>query len=300
MNTPVVFIVFNRPEPTRRVLMRIREVRPSRLFVVCDGPRAHVPTDADRVAEVRGIIERGVNWPCEVQKNYAATNMGCRERVISGLNWAFSLAEEAMILEDDCLPDLSFFPYCEALLARYRNTPEVMHIGANNFQGWRRRTTKSYFFSKYNHVWGWATWRRAWQCLDAEAACWKNPEQRAIIERRFDSPEERDFWVPIFDSLTSPETLTCWSHGGLATYPSVNLVENIGFGADATHTQGGSSFQIPARSLPRISFQRKIARNVAADRHTFVNNFLMQATFPQSLWNDIRIFGGRMKKFFRR
>ncbi|MCX6967573.1 MAG: glycosyltransferase family 2 protein [Verrucomicrobia bacterium] len=310
MKTPVVFLVFNRPEPVRRVFERIRQARPQQLLVVCDGPRPHVPTDAQRVAEVRNIIEKSVDWPCELLTNYAEKNMGCRERVNSGLDWAFSLVEEAIILEDDCLPSLSFFPYCEALLERYRNEPRVMHIGANNFQGWRRRTVRSYFFSKYNHIWGWATWRRAWQLSDKEGACWKNPVQRAQIETLFDSPEERAYWSPIFDSLTSPESrpntwdyswmLTCWAHGGLAAYPSVNLVENIGFGADATHTQDASARQVPAQSIRHLSFARKVVRNTAADRHTFRTVFLLRAAFPQNIWNHARIVGGRFKKLLRK
>ena len=290
MKTPVVFLVFNRPEPVRRVFERIREARPPQLLVVCDGPRAHVPGEAARVAEVRKIITQGVDWPCEVLTNFAEKNLGCRERVTSGLDWA----------------DPSFFPYCEALLERYRHEPRVMHIGANNFQGWRMRTRRSFFFSKYNHIWGWATWRRAWQLNDKEAACWKNPEVRAKIEHSFDTPEERAYWSPLFEAITSPETrpntwdyawtLTCWAHDGLSTYPSVNLVENIGFGADATHTQEGSARQIPAAPLGRLSFPQKIVRNEAADRFTFHTIFLLRAAFPQNIWNHIRIWGGWLKK----
>ena len=306
LHTPVVFMVFNRPEPTARVFESIRQARPQRLLVICDGPRPHVPADAGRIAQVRGIIEHGVDWPCEVLTNYAPTNMGCRERIFSGLDWAFSQVEEAIILEDDCLPDPTFFSYCETLLARYRDEPRVMHIGANNFQGWRVRTPHSFFFSKYNHIWGWATWRRAWTLIDKDAACWKDPQQRAPIERSFDTPEEQAYWSRIFDSLTSPETrpdtwdyswmLTCWAHNGLATYPALNLVENIGFGNDATHIQENNSRQLRAHPLRRLAFPRKIVRHTAADRHTFRTVFLQQAAFPQSLINRARIFGGRIKK----
>src|SRR6266404_4767750 len=131
--TPLAFIVFNRPDLTAKVFERIREARPEHLLVVCDGPRKDVATDAQRVAEVRALIANGVDWPCKVVRNYAETNMGCRERAASGLNWVFSLTEEAIILEDDCLPDPSFFPYCEEMLERYRDTPEVMHINGTNF-----------------------------------------------------------------------------------------------------------------------------------------------------------------------
>jgi hypothetical protein len=306
MNTPVVFLVFNRPEPTRRVFERIREARPPKLLVVCDGPRPGVSGEAEKVAQVRTLIETGVDWPCELLTNYAPTNLGCRERVFSGLDWAFSQVEEAIILEDDCLPGPSFFSYCETLLERYRDEPRVLHIGANNFQGWRLRTTKSFFFSKYNHIWGWATWRRAWNLVDKEAVSWKDPELRARIEHSFDTPAERDYWSGIFDSLTSPATrpntwdyswtLTCWAHGGLSTYPRVNLVENIGFGAAATHTFSDTSRQLPGRRLERLTFPRAIVRNRAADRHTFLTVFQMKAAFPLNAWYLARIGAGWLKK----
>lgn len=306
MNTPVVFLVFSRPEPTARVFERIREARPPKLLVVCDGPRPNVPGEAERVAQVRALIEQGVDWPCELLTNYAPCNMGCRERVFSGLDWAFSLVEEAIILEDDCLPHPSFFSYCEALLKRYRDEPRVLHIGANNFQGWRVRSSASFFFAKYNHIWGWATWRRAWQLIDKDAAAWNDPALREKVEATFDTPEEREYWSAIFDSITSPATrpntwdyswmFTCWLHGGLATYPERNLVENIGFGAGATHTQEDTSRQLPARPIGKLRFPKKIRRNPAADKHTFATIFMRQARFPQNLINHARICGGWLKK----
>ncbi|XHR29412.1 MAG: glycosyltransferase family 2 protein [Chthoniobacteraceae bacterium] len=306
MKTPVIFLVFNRPETTARVFEAIREARPPRLLVVCDGPRPHVPGDAARVAVVRRIISEGVDWPCQVLTDYAETNLGCRERVLSGLDWAFSLVEEAIILEDDCLPHPSFFTFCETLLERYRNEPRVLHIGANNFQGWRRRTLKSYFFSKYNHIWGWATWRRAWKLIDRDAACWSDPASRARIEAGFDTPEERAYWSAIFDTLPSPATrpntwdyswmLTCWAHGGLAVYPERNLVENIGFGAHSTHLFSSNSRQLPGRAIGRLTHPAHLVRNAAADRHTFRTVFLEQAAFPLNVWNHAKIFGGWLKK----
>jgi hypothetical protein len=307
LQTPVAFMVFNRPEPTRRVFEAIRQARPPKLLVICDGPRANVEGDAERVAEVRQIVAEGVDWPCEVLTNYAPANLGCRERVFSGLDWAFEQVEEAIILEDDCLPDPSFFSYCETLLERYRDEPAVMHIGANNFQGWRRRSLSSYFFSKYNHIWGWATWRCAWRQIDRDALCWLSPEGKARVEATFDSPEERAYWSAIFDAVASPATrpntwdyswtLTCWAHGGLSVYPERNLVENIGFGPLATHTVGHTSpWQIPARTIGPLVHPRKIVRNVAADRLTFRSNFLLQPPFLQHALNQARIFGGALKK----
>ncbi len=273
-------MVFNRPETTARVFESIRQARPSRLLVICDGPRSHVPADAGNVAQVREIIDRGVDWACEVLTNYAPQNMGCRDRVASGLNWAFSVVEEAIILEDDCLPDPSFFPYCEELLERYREDERVMHIGSNNFQGWRRRTKDSYYFSKYNHIWGWATWRRAWQKYDATVASWTQPGIRERIIRSFDSDAEAEYWLDKFDWISGrfeevttwdyQWTYSCWLNEALSISPARNLVTNIGIGNESTHSgEYAKKMQIPARHLGKLRHPVSLERNVAADRFTF-------------------------------
>ena len=311
MNTPVVFLVFNRPEPARRVFDAIRKARPPQLLVVCDGPRPHVPTDAQRVAEVRKIIAHGVDWPCEVLTHYAETNMGCRARVSSGLDWAFSIAQEAIILEDDCLPDPSFFPYCEALLERYRHDPKVMHIGANNFQGWRRVTKESYYFSKYNHVWGWACWRRSWQKYDHTLESWKRPEVRERISRSFDSEEEKEYWLEKFDWITQrfsevttwdyQWTYTCWLHEGLSISPAKNLVTNIGIGGDGTHCgDDAKKLLVPARSIKSISHPAVMQRNVEADRFTFdlVYTYREPNPYKRAYYNARIALGAAKKRLF--
>jgi hypothetical protein len=261
MIPPVVFIVFNRPDCTGRVLERIRAARPARLFVVCDGPRADRPDDAERVAEVRRIVEEGIDWSCAVERDYAETNLGCSRRPSSGIGWALSQVEEAIILEDDCLPDPSFFSFCSELLSRYRNDERVMHIGANNFLPGRWPLRTSYTFSRYNHSWGWATWRRAWRHFDLEAKSWHDPDVQRRVLAGCGSADERGFWHSIFtEAATAPGplsywdfqwTLACWSAGGLAVYPKENLVENIGWGADATHTQDDEAWRRrPAAALP--------------------------------------------------
>lgn len=279
MNTPVVFIVFNRPEPTRRVLERIRQARPPQLLVVCDGPRAHVPTDAARVAEVREIIAQSIDWPCELRTDFAETNLGCRERVTSGLNWAFSLVEEAVILEDDCLADPSFFTFCDAMLARYRNDEKVMHVNGTNFLASRWRPSTSYYFSKYVWVWGWATWRRAWQQYDPTMASWN--ERLPALENRFDSGSERAFWLSTFNHARADWTAantwdfqwiyTCWSLGGFTIVPSVNLVENLGFGLDATHTTDTSAdhLHLTASPLQITTHPRTVSRSRLRDHQMF-------------------------------
>lgn len=278
MNTAVIFLVFNRPEHTRRVFDRIREARPSKLLVVCDGPRFSHPEDVERVNSVQQIIAEGVDWPCEVFQNYLERNLGCRERVATGINWAFSLVEEAVILEDDCLPSPSFFSFCEEMLDRFRNDRRVSHINGTNFISQHLRQESSYFFSKYVWVWGWATWRRAWLNYDYTMASWN--ERREILNATFDSRREKAFWTHTFEKARNDWAAantwdfswiyTCWSRNELAVTPAVNLVENIGFGPDATHTSGDlPHLRVPAGSLGVCRHPDRIRRSRLRDDMMF-------------------------------
>ena len=147
-NIPIAYIVFNRPRHTERSFAILRKQQPSQLFIISDGPRIEHPTDAERCAEVRAIVER-VDWPCEVYRHYAESNLGCKQRVSSGLDWVFAQVERAIILEDDCLPHPDFFEFCENLLDRYANDSRVWVISGDNFQNGHRRGRAAYYFSKY-------------------------------------------------------------------------------------------------------------------------------------------------------
>jgi hypothetical protein len=249
MDTPVVFIAFNRPSLTKEVLECIRRTKPSKLFVVCDGARQSRPQEDDKVSAVRRIIANSVDWSCEVYTNYAGGNLGCRERPASGINWVFSMVEEAIFLEDDCLPNESFFVFCAEMLKRYRNDERVMHVNGTNFIGRYLESHGSYFFSKYIWVWGWATWRRAWRHYDYAMTTWETFGRR--LNKSFDSRREQAYWTRTFDDARRDWRMaqawdfswiySCWTRGGLAVTPSTNLVENLGFGSDATHTTNSSS-----------------------------------------------------------
>jgi hypothetical protein len=244
LDTPVVLIVFNRPDPTRRVFAAIAKARPSRLLLIADGPRPERQGEVERCNEVREIVSN-VNWPCKVDTDFAADNMGCRRRVISGLNWAFSLVEEAIVLEDDCLPDQSFFPYCAELLERYRENRQIGLISGFNYEGSFRHPS-SYYFSPLASIWGWATWRRSWQQYDEEMKNWPESKRSALLKRLFPNDRITAYWENIFDRMydgSGPNTwdyqwvFTSWSRNWLNVLPATNLVQNIGFGQDATHTR---------------------------------------------------------------
>jgi hypothetical protein len=243
MKTPIAFLVFNRPDTTQQVFDTIRQAQPPQLFVVADGPRGDRPEDAEKCGAVRKIIET-VDWDCEVLTNYSDVNLGCKKRVSSGLDWVFEQVEEAIILEDDCLPELSFFPFCEELLERYRDDQRIMHISGDNFQFGKVRTEYSYYYSIYNHCWGWATWRRAWQHYDIEMKFIHHPNSQKQLKSLLHNTFAVNYWRKKFkkahmnkvDSWAYRWTFSCWMNAGFSILPEVNLVKNIGFSQSGTHT----------------------------------------------------------------
>jgi len=247
--TPVVLIVFNRPDATRQVFEAVRAARPSRLLVVSDGPRADKAGEAERCAEARRIAT-AVDWDCDVQTNFAESNLGCKMRVSSGITWAFSRVERAIILEDDCLPSPSFFPFCDELLDRYADDERVMMVSGDN-RLWRSAAPDtSYYFSRYPNIWGWATWRRAWDKFDLAMSGWPETRKARRFDAFFRQASERYYWKSLFDYVYEGN-LNTWDYqwvysifrqSGLCVAPCRNLVRNIGFAEDATHTSSKSLF----------------------------------------------------------
>lgn len=243
LKTPVAFLIFNRPELTARVFAAIAAARPPVLLMVADGPRDEHPNDKERTAAARAVI-KNIDWPCEVLTNFSDRNLGCKQRVSSGLDWVFSQVEEAIILEDDCLPHPTFFSFCEELLERYRTDERIMTINGHNFLHGQRVSPYSYYFSAYAHIWGWASWRRAWKFYDIELKLWPLLRQSRWLEEIMGYATVAEYWKKIFDGISAGLFKTwdyqwlfaCWAQNGLAIAPSVNLVSNIGFGIDSTHT----------------------------------------------------------------
>lgn len=282
LDTPVVFIIFNRSDLAERVFQTIRHAQPKKLLVIADGPRSDRPGEAEKCAAARAVIDQ-VDWECEVLTNYSDINLGCKRRVSSGIDWVFSQVEEAIILEDDCLPHASFFNYCETLLDYYRHDERIMVVSGNNFQRGQQRTHYSYYFSKYNHCWGWATWRRAWKYWRFDPKEWIEFRDGGLINSVCDDPYEAKYWTDIFDRLflkKTPDswdyawTFACWSQGGLSVLPNVNLVSNIGFGPEATHTlEKGFYADLPVSNLDKITHPPFVIQHWQADQHTFETVF---------------------------
>lgn len=283
VKTPVVFIIFNRPETTRRVFEAIRKAQPEKLFVIADGPRNNVPGESVLCERTRKIIE-GVDWKCKVIKDYSPVNLGCKKRLSSGISAVFEQTPEAVFLEDDCLPSDSFFRYCEELLDRYRDNEKIMHIGGINFQFGRNDLDTSYYFSRFVHVWGWASWRRAWKYYDPEMKKWPELKAGNLLESVFEKQKDIKYWSEKFQSTFDGNldtwdyqwALTCMAREGLSILPAVNLVSNIGFNTGGVHTHEKKSewAEIPLREMNfPLKHPEKIKRNVSADKTTQDTHF---------------------------
>lgn len=243
MTAPILLVIFNRPDTTAQVMEAIRRARPARLYVAADGPRADRPGEAEKCAAARRIATQ-VDWPCAVHQLFRAQNLGCRAAVSGGVTWFFEHEPEGIILEDDIVPDDSFFAYCTELLARYRDAPKVMAITGLNLQPPDRSYAHSYYFSSYNHVWGWASWARAWALFDRTLEDLESAQTRAAIRAQSGRPGFEYYWLSRFrkvrygdtSSWAYPWLLSGWKAGGLTCTPRVNLIRNVGFGDGATHT----------------------------------------------------------------
>lgn len=244
-STPIVFIIFNRPDNAERVFAEISKVKPLKLLVIGDGPRDGHPGDDEKVLAARAIIKR-VDWDCEVLTNFSEVNLGCKWRVSSGLNWVFEQVEEAIILEDDCLPDPTFFVFCHELLKRYRYDQRIGMIGGSNFQYGYRRNDDSYYFSSFHSIWGWATWRDRWQeNYDINLMHWPRVRDEGWVKDLIRDEVHRKYFIrdfePIyqgtFDTWDAQWSFAMLLHGRLTILPNINLIANIGFGSNATHTK---------------------------------------------------------------
>ena len=288
MRSPILFLVFNRADTTRQVFEAIRAAKPPKLYVAADGARLNREGEQERCEEVRRIAT-AVDWPCELKTLFHDENLGCNLGPFGGISWFFENEEEGIILEDDVLPIPSFFPYCDQLLECYRHNEKVGVISGCNLISKRFSPTESYFFSRYNHVWGWASWRRAWQHYDNSMQSWPQWRDNGGLKTISDGNKLfESYWHNIFNmSLLGPVdywdyqwTFTCWRYGMITALPSHNQTQNIGCGVDATHTTGDTPDYIK-KSIPEIlkfplRHPQTIERSVEAD--ALIDRFVYKIT----------------------
>lgn len=246
LETPILFLIFNRPELTSKVFSRIREARPKQLFIAADGPRTNVEQEEEQCLATRTIASQ-IDWPCEVELLFRKKNLGCAQAVSEAITWFFTNVEAGIILEDDCLPNISFFKYCQDLLNHYNDDKRVMMIsGRNNLE--ISAQDNSYFFASYGSIWGWATWKRAWEGFDVKMSDWPKVKEKDILNTLIADSFVRQWKMNAFQEVAS-KRLNTWDipwglhmllQNGLSIVPTVNLVKNIGYGELATHTSDGS------------------------------------------------------------
>ena len=274
-NTPVLFLIFNRPDITQRVFNEIKKIKPKQLFVAADGPRNK--DEIEKCNITRKIIEQ-VDWDCNLKLLFRDKNLGCKEAVSSAITWFFGLVDKGIVLEDDCLPNLSFFQYCEELLNKYNDNPRIGLISGDNFQNGNVRSPYSYYYSKYIHVWGWASWKRVWNLYDPMLKDWSIIKNTNWHNELFDE-QELKYWTDTLNSVYEGKINTwdyqfnylLWKYNMLSILPSVNSISNIGFGSESTHTNKINNRMSNIKRQQMIfplNHPLVIKRNVEADIYT--------------------------------
>jgi len=279
LESNVALFIFRRPDATARVLERILAAGPQRLLVVADGPRVDIPGEQELCFQTRALIDQA-RTVCEVVTNYAQSNLGLRKRMSSGLDWIFEQSDRAIILEDDCLPEPSFFPFCDELLQRFADDPRIFMISGDNFLPRSRRFANSYHFSHFVHIWGWASWRRAWKRYDVDMTGWPARRNTKWLESKLGAEDEVRFWRDNFDGVYDGRVNTwdfqwqyaCFANDGLSVVPARHLVTNIGLDTSATNTVNPQDPHFRARAEPLplpLKHPKTVQRNVEADHKEF-------------------------------
>jgi hypothetical protein len=245
LSTPILFIIFNRPEQTKKVFAALKKIKPNKLYIAADGPRTGNIEDLEKCKLARSVIDL-IDWPCQINTLFQDKNLGCGHGPAQAISWLFENEEQGIILEDDCLPDSSFFFFCEELLEKYRYDTRIMHIaGTNHNPSFIRDKDYSYFFSQVGHIWGWATWKRAWNLYDITMNHFQEIYRKDYFKDLYPNYLIRKYLVRKFTETYAQKTLDVWDYqweftrlinAGITIMPQNNLVHNIGFGADATHT----------------------------------------------------------------
>ena len=245
LKTSVLFLIFNRPDTTFKVFEQIRAIKPERLYIAADGPRPNINSDNENCKLARSVVNL-IDWDCQVKTLFRESNLGCGKGVSDAITWFFNQVDEGIILEDDCLPDNSFFIFCEQMLGHYRNNQEIMHIGGVNYQDAKKKYSGTYYFSSIAHVWGWATWKRAWNKFSFDINGLDDFKKSKKINYYYQDTKIIEYWYNVFERMSRHEidtwdyqwTYSIWQNNGLCIIPNTNLVSNIGF--EGTHADGPS------------------------------------------------------------
>lgn len=299
LETPILFIIFNRPENTQRVFDAIRAAQPKQLFVTADGARSHKPEDADKVAKTRAVIDQ-VDWPCEVKTLFRDENVGCKNGPYLGMRWFFEHVDQGIILEDDCLPVPAFFTFCESMLNKYKHDTRVMQICGNSFLE-QNFGDGDYFFSVIPHIWGWATWKRAYDMIDINMERWPAFKNANYLEQVFSEKRYSRQWTKYFEQTYSGKLNDVWdwqwvftvmSNYGLSITPNHNLITNIGFTSEGTHTlEENHLSNVPAVDIPIVKDPTFVFPSKEAIKPIMEHVFLVwEPPLHRKIINETKVF----------
>jgi hypothetical protein len=279
MHTAILFLIFNRPDTSKRVFEIIRQVKPLRFYIAADGPRND--EEIKICEETRSIIEK-IDWDCEIKTLFRRENLGCGKAVSSALTWFFDHEPEGIILEDDIIPHLDFFTYCEELLEKYRTTDQIYAISGHNHLYGETVNEDSYYFSSICHIWGWASWRRAWKAYDYSLETINKKEFFTVLRYYYDKSCYRNFWKQVFFQMKN-HLIDTWDYQwgisvmynkALCIIPNNNLTQNIGFGENATHTKkiDKKNFDYKGRAILPLKHPQNISLNRKGDKMDIIKN----------------------------
>ena len=280
MNIPVLLLIYNRKKETKILINTLKKIKPKKIFISSDGPK-NFEKDIKSNNDIKKIVQT-IDWTKQVKLNYMKKNYGCKESVSKGISWFFSQVKMGIILEDDCIPSKSFFLFAEQMLKKYQNNKKIYAISGNNFLKNKIKIYDSYYFSKYNHCWGWATWARAWKDYDKNLKYWSYYKKKKSWENKFDQKIEKKYWEKIFDlckkkkidSWAYPWLYSIWSKNGICIIPKINLVKNIGFNINASHTFSHNNFSYNSGEINKnLVHPKRIIVNNEADKLVLKNFF---------------------------
>ncbi|MDR0408153.1 MAG: hypothetical protein LBH45_04510 [Campylobacteraceae bacterium] len=292
--TPILLLVFNRLDTTIKVFNEIKKIQPKKFYIACDGPRENKKNELSKVKEVREYILKNIDWDCEIKTLFRDENLGCKYSISDAITWFFNNEEQGIILEDDCLPNKSFFAFCEKMLEKYKNNLKIGHIGGSNFQKNIKRGDADYYFSAYSHVWGWASWANRWIKYNVEL---DNIDNDKFLYKYFKNKNAIKYWSHIFKAMKDKKidtwdyqwTFTLWNNNQISIIPNKNLISNIGFGDGATHTKFKHD---PFANMP--TFELTIKKHpLTIQRDDVADNFTFKKCYTLSIWIKI------IKKFYK-
>jgi hypothetical protein len=296
----VLFLVFNRLDTTKQVFEAIRQAKPPRLYVAADGARENREGEEQKVKAVREYILSNIDWECEVKTLFREENLGCKYAVSGAITWFFENEEMGIILEDDCLPSQSFFWFCEELLIRYQENNNIGIITGSNYFFEEKDIEEDYYFSVFSFVWGWASWKKVWEKYDVDMKSYPEFKKKNKLKDIFLTKPSLSYWSGNFEA-TFKGKIDTWDYqlsymscnnALLNIVPSRNLISNIGYGSDATHTKANGDKHENMKRY-ELEFPLKYQENI-------IRSVFLDEKFEKLAFSKNSIVQRLVKGFFKR